>query len=216
MKMIIIAIVLGVIVALVFRACHHEKGKATEPGGFFSSFAKAAQTPDRLGLGKDHKGGAFDIFPEHLRAQCGPYFIRTDGGQYELGRMSNKGLVVKMQDRVVLVLEPDGRSGFVVCDDMSASLPGDDTAQPPAKVVGSPIAKGTAAENPKALYRTGAAADGGLSDASGRHFVPVDSAPLSPFGRPVPGVVSVADETAKPPAEAVGKSPWYPSAVPGW
>jgi hypothetical protein len=142
----------------------------------------------------------------------------------EVGRMSNKGLVVAIRDRVVRVIEPDGRNGFVVCDDMSAYVP-NSTAGSPA-VVGSDIAKGMPAENGKALYRTGAASDGGLSRGvdplqAGRVAVPVDGPPSPPFGTsPSRGIVWVPVETAKPPEGAVGKSPdaapWYLSAVPNW
>jgi len=229
MKALIIAIVVGVLVSLLFRSCHHQSTPkpADDKGGFFGAFKKAAQgNGERLGLGKDGKAktGAFDIWGESLRAQCGPDFIRTDGGQYEVGRMSNKGLVVAIRDRVVRIIEPDGRNGFVVCDDMSAYVP-NTTAAPPA-VVGSDIAKGTPAENGKALYRTGAASDGGLSRTgdplqAGRVAVPVDGPPSPPFGSsPLRGVVWVPVETVKPPEGAVGKSPnaapWYPSAVPNW
>ena len=44
---------------------------------------------------------------------------------YQLGRMSNKRLVVAMANRIVRVIGPDGRPGFVVCDDSASFLPAD-------------------------------------------------------------------------------------------
>ncbi len=47
---------------------------------------------------------------------------RTSGRRaIRVGRLSNKGLVVAIRDRVVRVAGPDGRPGFVVCDDMSSA-----------------------------------------------------------------------------------------------
>src|SRR5438309_2261433 len=88
--------------------------------GFFGAFHAAAEgDTSRLGVGKDKKSpkGAYDLYSERLRAECGSTFLRTDAGQYEIGRMSNKGYVVAIRDRIVRVVGPDGRPGFVVCDD---------------------------------------------------------------------------------------------------
>ena len=132
-----------------------------------------------------------------LQAECGKGFIRTDGGQYEVGRMSNKGLVVAIHNRVVRVLGPDGRPGFVVCDDSSERLPADRSANAKG-VVGTPLAAGTGAADRKELFRTGGATDGGLPA--------VVSAPV------------VASQPAKAPDGPKPRSAaeWWQSAVPGW
>lgn len=102
-----------------------------------------------------------------------------------------------LQDRVVRVLGPDGRPGFVVCDDSSEMLPADRSANAKS-VVGTPLAAGTGAADRKELFRTGGATDGGL-----------------------PAVVSTPVVASQPTKAPDGPKPkdaadWWPSAVPGW
>jgi hypothetical protein len=70
-----------------------------------------------VSLRADSQLGAYDVFAEELRAQINDNMIRTDKGEYTVGRMSNHGLVVGIDNRVVRVIQPDARVAFIIAED---------------------------------------------------------------------------------------------------
>lgn len=140
-------------------------------------------------------------------------FLRTDVGQYEVGRMSVHGIVMAIDRRVAKILQPDGRMGFVVCDDASSYLPGD-REQNVASLQKSGVVRDTSASAPStALFRTGAAESEPVVDTPqkyrsvGTHVLPVGGAGDSQ------GDVNTSSSSNHVPY-GPKPAPW--SGVPGW
>lgn len=218
MKMIFVALIVGLLVTLGFRACHSTasaKMTGKKEGGFFGAFSQAAKgngESERLGVAKDGKRatGAYDVWQEKLRWESGVMFLRTDVGQYEVGRMSVHGLVLAIDRRVAKVAQPDGRMGFVVCDDSSSYLPGD-REQNAASLQKSGVVRDTAAASPaSALFRTGSAESEDNPQkyrVVGAHVLPVGAAVDSQ------GDVNSSSSSNHVPY-GPKPAPW--SGVPGW
>lgn len=100
---------------------------------------------------------AYDVFPETLRA-VSRYEVRTDEGEYRIGRMSKRGLVVAINDEVVRIVQPDGRLGFIVAD--AKTQAGTAAAKPvatPAPEVPAPSTPAPVIPEGKATQETRAA-----------------------------------------------------------
>lgn len=108
------------------------------PAGFFGAFNKAAEpknTPAPKPFPSPPPGPAYEISREFVRASFADHYLRTDRGQYELGRMSVHGFVEQISGRVVKILTPSGRLLYVVCDDeapRSLGVPSPSPAPTPA------------------------------------------------------------------------------------
>jgi hypothetical protein len=91
---------------------------------------------------KKKNGGAYNIYSEQFISWNGiEHGLKTNVGWYQLGEMSDKGLVTAVSDRRARVAEPDGRTGWVVATVTeprpSATPITQPTSSPTSTIVGS-------------------------------------------------------------------------------
>lgn len=103
---------------------HPEKTQTTENGKKPSVTPTPAPSfPFRIGASEKPQT-QYDLYTEEVRGIYGPNVIRTDKAFYEVGEMSARGMVVDIRGRVVLVNQPDGRRGYVVCEERPMNATG--------------------------------------------------------------------------------------------
>lgn len=115
MKILIIAIVLGLAIggyALINRP--------SAPAPSVVTKQEPEKTPVQRQAMATPPMPAYDIYAEKFVAYYGlgrRSVVRTANSEYQLGEMSDKGLVTALTDRRVKILQPNGRTGWVVAYD---------------------------------------------------------------------------------------------------
>jgi hypothetical protein len=61
---------------------------------------------------------AYDVYQERFVGFYGRGVLKTDKGEYQAGEMSNKGFVLAVSDRRAKLSSPDGRTAWIVADDL--------------------------------------------------------------------------------------------------
>jgi len=121
-KFILIAIIAGII-GLVGLAKNSPVSSASAPPSVPRGSGQASVSPVSSGgktiLDADRRKTAYDIYAQKFVGWDGES-LRTDSGWYKVGEMSALGFVIGCNQRVARIAQPDGRTGWVVAQELAA------------------------------------------------------------------------------------------------
>lgn len=95
---------------------------------------------------------AYDVVEEEFRGTDEESFLRTSGGQYEIGAMCRLGLVAQVKRRSALCVSPEGRRVYVIARERGEVSPSDASIAQP---VPAPVAEPSSADSPMSRVARG-------------------------------------------------------------